>query len=1178
MGEVFVAEDTKLGRKVAIKMLPPTATANRVARQRLLREARSASALSHPNIVTIFTVEEHENNDVIVMEFVDGETVRQMVSRGPLDFSQVIDIGIQVADALAAAHHAGLIHRDIKSENILIGSNGQAKVLDFGLAKPTTIEELNQTSDTDATVMPEITAPGVICGTVAYMSPEQTRGEMLDERSDLFSLGTVLYEAATGRLPFEGPSVLSIMHDIATADKPPPSHVRPGLPPEFDKVVARSLAKDRANRFASALELKSALEHIRDRVVNPGAFDFARDTPYVFAPSREGFVGRTNELRELGACLEGALTGSGSFVLISGETGMGKSALVHELVDKAHRQFPHIGICRGQCAEQYGVGEAYLPFLEALGSLMVGPIRERLAAILKVYAPTWCLQLPAALTSTGTLEALQIETIGATKERMLREFGDALAALSTSTPLIVHIEDLQWADPSSVELLGHLSHRLGNHRILFVATVRPEDIERQNPALKSLLREMSAHNLCRELEISPLTKEQIAALLNVRFAPNTFADALAELIERKTEGNPLFVTSFAQFLTESGDVQLVDDEWRLARPLVEIDPEVPSSVRSMIRRKLEAIDDESLRALQYASVEGLEFTSTILAALLGVEDVDLEEKLKKLDRTHRLIATLGEEEFPDGELTTRYRYTHSLYHDLLYSDLVSKRKVQLHRIVGDRLFAHFGPQASRIAAHLAIHFERGRDFERAIEFYVKAGDNAMRVYANQEAEKHFSRALEIAERVDEETQMPHLLKAFEKRGAVNLAMSAFDRAAFDFRKAVDLARRLGDPDAECKALNQLSRTLFFSHRVDEMAQVSREAMKASGRARSEALRAETLIPLALKHVCYGELNEAKTLGDEIIRISRKANDKSALLAGLTRRGIVYYFQSEYANGRALIEEAMRLAEELRDGFAYLQAHFELGLIVGNQGCMSEALAIFHRATEVAQKNNDRFWLCRLPNCIGWIHQELQDFDGAYRFDREGVEISRREKILEAEANSLINLGSVYTESSPSDRAPEVFEEVRSIFDRDNWFRWRYNIRLHSSAAEYWLKQHNLEKAGAFAAKLLELAQTHEAWKYTAAAHKLLAEIALSKLDVVSAGDHLKTAVALFKRHPAPLVAWKTYAVLGRYCRAVHDEPGARRAFQQALSVVDAIAANVDEDHLRENFLVSAKVRELWSGA
>jgi serine/threonine protein kinase/ABC-type transport system substrate-binding protein len=259
MGEVYKAEDLKLERLVALKVLPPSATEDKNAKRRLLQEARAASALNHPNIVTIYSIEEAEGFDFIVMEYVEGDTLKGIIDRGPVEISHLTELGSQVADALYAAHSAGLIHRDIKPSNILITPRGQAKILDFGLAK---VVQLADERLSGEDTMSKLTRTGMIVGTVAYMSPEQTRGEPLDFRTDIFSLGCVLYEAATGKVPFSGPSVLSVLHEIATANPAAPSSVSKGLPQGIDAIIRRAMAKSPEARYASAAELSEALRSL----------------------------------------------------------------------------------------------------------------------------------------------------------------------------------------------------------------------------------------------------------------------------------------------------------------------------------------------------------------------------------------------------------------------------------------------------------------------------------------------------------------------------------------------------------------------------------------------------------------------------------------------------------------------------------------------------------------------------------------------------------------------------------------------------------------------------------------------------------------------------------------------------------------------------------------------------
>jgi len=216
----------------------------------------------------------------------------------------------------------------------------------------------------------------------------------------------------------------------------------------------------------------------------------------------------------------------------------------------------------------------------------------------------------------------------------------------------------------------------------------------------------------------------------------------------------------------------------------------------------------------------------------------------------------------------------------------------------------------------------------------------------------------------------------------------------------------------------------------------------------------------------------------------------------------------------------------------------------------------------------------MPNCIGWLHRELQDFEGARKYDEQGIEVSRQHHVLEAEANSWINLGIDYTHAGDSKKTVSAFHEVEDIFARDAWFRWRYNIRLQAATAEHWLKQGDLEKATEFALRLLETATEHEAHKYIGVAHKLMAQVEIARGDTAEAQKQFAATLEELKEYPAPLVAWKTYAELGRLKLQLGDSPSAQEAFAQAARIINSIAANISDESLRTSFMDSPAVKEV----
>ena len=884
--------------------------------------------------------------------------------------------------------------------------------------------------------------------------------------------------------------------------------------------------------------------------------------------SQVSFVGRERELNRLTGHFQRMLEGAGKIVFLTGEAGIGKSALAEQFMRSVRRLHPGLMVACGRAVEQYGTGEAYLPFLDVLSALLRDG-GETFRATLRALAPVWCLQLPV-FGLHGDLDQLRRETAGATKERMLREMEDALGALSSTAPLLLLLEDLHWADPCTIDLLRRLGQQITARRILLVATLRPEDVEIGNHPVRNCRIEMQAHQQCDEIALDLLSPEDIRNLLNLRFAPNDFPGDLAGLIRKRTDGQPLFTISLLEFLASHGAIANVNGSWSLASPPGEVTLEIPDSVRAMIRKKSEALDASSRLTLQYASVEGEEFLSVVAASLLDRDQLDVEEQLAVLVGTHRLIEIRGEEELPDGALATRYAFAHALYQNVFYDELVSQRRALLHNRAGEQLLIHYGDGAPRNAVQLAMHFERGRNWGRAIEFLLLAGANASSIQANVQAEMHYTRALELAARLAPEARGETEFRIYEKRAAVYLATSRFDLSIADCKEMIGRARAIQSLVLECLALYTLGNTLFYASRIHEMRSVLQQVLDLAERTQSEAVRLEAMALMAQAHLALGDLQAAEK---EFAEVFERASlvDKRTLLGALVAHALLRFFQSEYVNAEKLFRETLDLSSELGDAFKNLKSHYFLCLTLANLGRISEALEILNRAIEMARRNGDVFWSTRAPNCFGWIHRELEDIEGAVDFDRDGAENARRLGVMEAEVNSVINLAFDYFRTGDVKAVCAAMKSAETVLSDDMLLGWRFKIRFQAARAEQTLSKPDV-------LCLLEKATKYGARKYVIAARTMLAKIALTERDLATAESELNSALTILQEFPAPLAAWKTWSMLGRVYAALRQEDAARAAYREAALVIRQIAGNVGDERLRGIFLGSAAVQEVLSGA
>lgn len=806
-GVVYRALHEEMDRPVAIKVLHPELFPSPVAFARFRREARAAGALVHPHAVTVFDFGRTEEGEpYLAMEYCEGGALSDRIAlEGALPAPEAVQLLAGIAAAVDAAHRQGIVHRDLKPGNILFAS-GLAKVADFGLAR------MLESDD------PGLTG-GHAIGSPFYMSPEQCQGRPAGTASDIYSLGVIAYTLLTGEVPFRRGTAQEVLLAHLTEEPRPPQELAPRVGGSLSRAVLRALAKNPQARPASAGELHASLIQAlaeatfespvpqlagsadradrgdpADRGVAAGASRLRRAMRERSSGAPAEPIGRSEELALLGELLEATAAGSGQLVTIAGEPGAGKSTLAHAFLRRSRLSAPGARLALGRSPEHFGSAEAYSPFLDALGNLLAGGDREFLLPRLLELAPTWAVHFPGVASEAGAAAGEALAGMRS-RDRMPREFAAFVGALATAgsgRPLVLLLEDLQWADPASIDLLAYLAPRLDALQLMLVGTYRPADVEAQRHPLRAALASFARGHLpWSEIAPAPFGGSDVAAFLERELG----APPPPELVDfalRRTEGNPLFLLNVLNHLLQSGAVSRDGGRVVLARSLDSMDRIVPEGMVALIREKVERLDDADKRLLTAASVEGLEFTGAVVAALTGRDEMEIEERLRTLQAAHRLVEPIGDLELASGHSSQRYRFVHSLYQHAFYDALAPKRRAAQHLLAADALDRLHAGRLDSMRVALALHCEMGRDFARAIEHHLAAAELAA-ARNPRDARPLLAKALALTEKLPPG-------EAIASRAALLIRLGRHDAETAEFAGDVELYARAEEAVSEALSL------------------------------------------------------------------------------------------------------------------------------------------------------------------------------------------------------------------------------------------------------------------------------------------------------------------------------------------------------------------------------------------
>jgi tetratricopeptide (TPR) repeat protein len=960
-----------------------------VARTRIRREAQAMGRLgSHPHIVTVFDLGQAQDQPYMVVELMTAGDVEGLIGKAHehrLPLEQAVRIAVETCRGLDYAHSRGIIHRDLKPGNVWLTADGTAKIGDFGLAVALDRSRLTQ--------------HGMMVGTVAYMPPEQALGGEVTPRSDLYSLGCMVYEMVTGRPPFLGDDPVAIIGQHINTPPVAPTWHNGQCPRPLEALILRLLAKDPSERPQSAGDVLAALEAVDLTEVadDVGAHGRAPLHEAHALDSLAGgvFVGRQREMGELKAALEDALSGRGRLVTLVGEPGIGKTRTAQELATYAGLR--QCQVMWGRCYEGQGA-PPYWPWVQAIRSY----VRERDPAQLRSEMGAGAADIAEVVSDVRErLTELKPPPQLEPEQARFRLF-DSIAAFLKSAgrrqPLVLVLEDLHWADRPSLLLLEFLARELPGGRLLVIGTYRDMEVSRRHP-LSQTLGELTRERLFQRVLLRGLGQEDVGRFIEL-VAGISPPQGLVEAVYRQTEGNPLFVTEVVRLLVQEGSLtpqpplHLRDGEGETARGRggEAWTVRIPEGVREVIGRRLDRLSERCNQTLTMASVIGREFTLEQLKPL--IEDMTEDRLLEVLEEA---LAARVIEELP--RVVGRYQFTHALIQETLLEELTLTRRVRLHARIAEALETMYGAQAEAHAAELAHHFAEAQTVlgtVKLVRYSLLAGNRALEAYAWEEALAHFQRGL-AASGVPLEGKEP----AADAEAAALLSGLGRAQLATAERRQMQ------------EAVATLQRAFDFYNAAGDVAgalAVAQHPLDASGIGRTGVAG---FIPRALKLASPDSLAAGRLLcsygaelgrveGDyanaqaafaQALAIARREGDPALEVRTLAVSADVDYFNLRFQEGLEKARRAIALAGRLGDQQAAWSAHLNGARTLTFTGEAGGAQQHAAAALELAEGLRGRY---QLALSLRWNTALLRlqgGWQGAREFSDRGLAVAPQDVTL-----------------------------------------------------------------------------------------------------------------------------------------------------------------------------------------
>jgi transcriptional regulator with AAA-type ATPase domain/tetratricopeptide (TPR) repeat protein len=880
--------------------------------------------------------------------------------------------------------------------------------------------------------------------------------------------------------------------------------------------------------------------------------------------ARARFVGRERELRLLAERFEQTRAGEGQVVMIVGEPGIGKSRLLREFRQRlggaagwieAHAVpfgrampfHPVVDMLRQACRIEDGdTGATVATKLEQ----RVRRLDERLVSALPFLRSLLGLDPGDPAIDAMDPKLRGVEITRAT-QRMLARAAEVL-------PQVIVLEDAHWMDAATEEWVARLADSLGTQCVLLVVTYRP-----------GYTPPFGDHTFHTRLALTTLPTADSVRMARELLGTDQPPADLEALIVSKAEGNPFFLEELVRSVEELGAVRRDGSKLVVARQLDAA--LVPDTIQDAVTARIDRLAEGPRRALRMAAIIGREFSRGLLGRLVE-SGTPLDDLLREL----RAVELIHEQRlFPD----VSYAFKHALTHDVAYHSIPAPERRALHQRVAQALEALHGDRVAEVAGVLARHYVAAEDWERALVHLVRAAEAAARAFATRDALELYDEALEAAARLP--GAPARVIAIHQARSALYFLVSDFERSRQAAGLARELAHAAGDATREGVALAAMAWAATWARDLEGAVAHAREAIDLAGPVGAEAVVAHAQFTIGFVRGVTGVLDEAKSAIERALVASRSAGDVVHYSLALTTAGLFKNWEAEYAAAEQLQAQGLAIAREQNLLVPLLFSAFFRGLTLTGRGDYTGALGTFREGLELAEKVGDEVIQHRLLNCLGWLHFELGDLDGAAELNTRSADGGRRRNDPGTLPNAELNLGDIFLARGDLPLAREMFDRV-DRFARDPttsaWMRFRYSIRLSASLGELALVQGDLNQARRHAQRCLELAARTNARKNLVKGWRLAGEVACAARQWDDAERALREARAIAETIGNPTQLWRTYAALARFHAEQGNKDAARLAAGDAGRVVDGVLAGLGNETLRASLEGLALVREIRARA